>query len=688
MRRRLGWALAVLMVAGCAEGGDVMLHSDFEAGSAGWASQGQADFGLDQQTTHGGKQALRITVAAGAELRWQQWHRGFGPVHPGDEFSVGVWVRTRGVTDGSAYIALEYLDAGGARTNIDHGKVSPDNGRNDWEHLTIAGRAGPSTAKARLCLVLNAHGTAWFDDVEVQRTLEFAPWPDRGGAERRITVHPDQVTQPHFAGVGFHCFEHTFHIPQEMMDTVVAKRWRELNPSFARLNDSNAWDAAMLEQVAGHLLRLKSTGTEVYMATWGPEDTANDDERRAYARKVVDRLEWFERTRGADNLRWFCLTNELSLKSWGSLAGDLPKFKAYHQALYDELRARKLPIGLLATDASPISYWHTLEWAAQNMDDITAVYGGHHYFNESPPGDERFYPWFAERLEWAVKLARGKGKEFILGEFGCRQDGGTRNGRKWDACVYWDTPDEPLVGLQLADAVIAALNAGVYGLGYWTFMDFPDDYSPTYANKWGQFRWTGRDLGTRAPYYCYGLLTKFFRGPSAAVRVETDDPWLRAAAVRHPGGSWSVAVLNRYKEEVPVVVQVGQAVGKPFRRYLYDPAHIPFHPFGDLQPPSGTVAAADGVLRDRVGPSCLVVYTTRYDDQPPAAVRGVSVAATAEGHRITWQPADAPDLCYYRVYRGDRQIGSTVAAEYVDRGAEADPHYRVAAVDQSGNAGP
>jgi len=150
--------------------------------------------------------------------------------------------------------------------------------------------------------------------------------------------------------------------------------------------------------------------------------------------------------------------------AWGKLAQDLPRFKACQQAFYDEFKARKLDIGLLATDASPVSYWWTIEWAAYNMDDITAVYGGHHYFSEYPPDDERFYPWFYDKLGGITATARAKGKDFILGEFGAKQDGRTIDGIKMDVCVYWDTPQEALVPLQLADATLAALNIGVYAL--------------------------------------------------------------------------------------------------------------------------------------------------------------------------------------------------------------------------------
>jgi hypothetical protein len=67
------------------------------------------------------------------------------------------------------------------------------------------------------------------------------------------------------------------------------------------------------------------------------------------------------------------MTNELSLAGWGKLAQYLPKFRDYHQALYDELEPRKLDIKRLATDASPISFWETIQWARENMDEITGI---------------------------------------------------------------------------------------------------------------------------------------------------------------------------------------------------------------------------------------------------------------------------------------------------------------------------
>jgi hypothetical protein len=516
---------------------------------------------------------------------------------------------------------------------------------------------------------------------------------------QKCEVHTNDIVHPRFGGVGFHVFHHVHSTTKEHLEQVIAKRWREMNPSFARLNDNWRWDREMLDKLASHLLRMKDTGTEVYITTWNPEDTKEGEERVEYAERVVDNLEYLVREKGATNIKYYCMTNELSMKGWGSLREDLPKFRDYHQKIFDALKARNLDIKLLASDASPISRWDTIQWATENMDEITGVYGGHHYINDYTPENLEFYSWFLSSMRWGAGMARGMGKDFILGEFGCKQDGRIIDGIRRDTCIYWDTPLETLVGIQLAEAAIAALNGGVYSLCYWTFTDFPDSYSRNYINKWGTFKWSDDDYSTRAHYYAYGLLTRFFRGPATVFRTSSDDPLLRVAAIKHHGkNTYSIAIVNRKNENVPVNISLdGKALNGEFRKYVYDPNNVPWHPFGDLQGPAGKLTMSGGHLTDTVGAGTLTVYTTDYDEQPPAAVDVLKVERDSEGkYHLEWQPSPEPDFCYYRIYRSteadfipspDTRIGSTVANEFLDEDAKVgvEYYYRVTAVDQSGN---
>jgi len=431
-------------------------------------------------------------------------------------------------------------------------------------------------------------------------------------AKSDLRVRVADETSAAFGGVGFHVFSHLHAGTTPELEAVLFRRWAELNPSFARLTHKWGWD---LERVLPYLERLKATGTEVYLTTWNPRDVATDQEMKAYASDVVGMLEDLVRSRGFDNIKTYCMTNELSLNGWGKLREDLPKFKAYHAAIAAALRARDLPVGLLATDASPIKRWDTLEWAASNMDEMTAAYGGHHYINDFEPGDPGFYPWFLERATWGVGLARARGKPFIVGEFGARQHRGERYGyAKWDGCAHWDTPAEPLVGIQLAEATAAMINAGVYGLGYWTYADFPDNPRKRYANKWGVLRRSGGGISIRPHYYAYGLLTRFFRGPAKTVSVVCDDPLLRAAAVRQGGGeSWSVLVVNARAERTAFTLTVESAgPDERVRKYLYDPAHVPDHVDGALPPPEWAREFGGAALDDDLPARSMAVYTTAF----------------------------------------------------------------------------
>ena len=536
--------------------------------------------------------------------------------------------------------------------------------------------------------------------------LQNARSSAQGSSARPAKLEVTQnVIRKQFAGVGFHTEMFLNSSTDDFFEQVTAKRWRELNPRFARMWHSWApgkpgiRNPQALDALARQLLFMKNNSdTVAYVTTSGLKDTVGKEDNLAYARSVVDDLEYLV-NKGATNLKYYCCTNELSLDEWASLHNDLPRFQQYQQYIYNEMTKRGLGIKLLATDASPISYWDTIEWAAQHMDNITGIYGGHHYINGHSPDDLTFYDWFRSKCDWAVGIARSKGKDFILGEFGPAQYQVLKYGIRWDTCKYFGTPLESLAGLQLAEAAIAAINAGVYGMGYWTFMDYPDEKGSESINHWGAFKWMTNDAVTRTPYYSYGLLTKFFRGPATVFEVTAGNENLRVAAVQHEDDkAWSVAVVNRDTHDVPLTISLaGSNSSRAFRKYVYDTRHIPVTEDGDLQGPEGKVALYRGKLSDTVRGSSLTVYTTAYDDEPPAPVTGMEVSRIydtrlpgwpAEANLVKWNPSTDRDFCYYRVYHNGVRIGSTTTNEFIDAGptVRSQSGYSIVVVDQSGNA--
>jgi hypothetical protein len=513
----------------------------------------------------------------------------------------------------------------------------------------------------------------------------------------------ENIVNERFGGVGFHVFDHVHNGPRWHYEQVFAKRWKELNPSFVRLNDDPAWDFSKIDSISRYLEVMKETNTEMYFTSWNTSEIKKYRDERAYVRHEVDNLEYLKRKKGFENIKYYCMANELSLDKWASMANDLEYFRKIQGYFYDEIRSRDLDIGLLATDASPIEYWNTIRWASENMDTITAVYGGHHYINSYDLFDNSFYDFFLGKMKWGSELARSRNKRFIVGEFGAKQNSNILDSVMLDACIYNNMPLEKYLGIQVAEAVLAMINGGIYACGYWTFSDFPSKYNPHYINKWGLFRWEADNFTTKPSYYCIGLLTKFFRGPSEAYEVKSSDSLLRIAAVRNlETGSMSVAVINRHEMSLKLSLEMQQDKGaRPFRKYLYDPHNVPFNYFGDLQPYTRKINAEKGSLDDTIPAQSLVVYTTAYDDDPPAAVTGLRWERRQIDGReravLTWDPNTEKDLCYYRIYRSPGpevrilprwQIASTISNLYIDMSVHNLPeyYYRVIAVDQSGNA--
>ena len=513
----------------------------------------------------------------------------------------------------------------------------------------------------------------------------------------------DHIINDDFRGIGFHVFYHLHGAPRWHYEEIFAKRWRELNPAFARITDNQRWDDKKMDEIAGYLEVMKDTDTELYFTTWDTRRINEYPREIDYVRKEVDNLAYFKQQKGFGNLKYYCMANELSVERWASMVDDLERFKRIQGKFYDELNARDLKIDLLATDASPFTNWPTIEWASQHMDDITGVYGGHHYINGYDLFDTGFYDFFLNKMQWGAGLAREKGKRFIVGEFGPKQNSNIIDSVRHDACIYNNSPLEKYAPVQIAEALVAMINGGVYASSYWTFSDFPSDYRPDYINKWGVFKWEVDDFTTRPSYYCLGLFTKCLRGPAEVFETITSDPLVRVCAVRNlETGAVSVAVINRNTTgrllnfEAP-----GLMTDASFRKYVYDPEDVPFNYFGDLQDYTKKVEMMGGGFIDEVGAGTVSVYTTGYDEEAPSPVTGMQVTPAQIENRdrnvVRWNPSPEEDLCYYRIYRSadmdfeispETEFATTISTEYIDRKVHGLPkyHYKVVAVDQSGNA--
>jgi len=124
------------------------------------------------------------------------------------------------------------------------------------------------------------------------------------------------------------------------------------------------------------------------------------------------------------------------------------------------------------------------------------------------------------------------------------------------------------------------------------------------------------------------------------------------------------------------------AFHQPLRRYVYEAAHVPYSPFNDLQPMSGTVTAKDGVINVSLPAKSMTFLTTDYVDRQPSAITQIKIA----GGRLSWAPCEDPEHVYYRVFKDGRQIASTVATSLNLGGSQFTATvFSVKSVDKWGN---
>ncbi len=526
------------------------------------------------------------------------------------------------------------------------------------------------------------------------------------------------VTRPMFCwlfgGLGFHNSEATMTrlMSDSVMKERVLKTFREISPTFSRVFAGYSdWTKEAMDAFADYYDQtFRPAGTTLYLVPGRIPFLTPSFDGKAYAEQVAEKLEYLIRVRGCRKIRYYCLTNELSCGNTNFYFGRQPErlllFKELHEQLYDAFRRHQLDVGLVAMDASGISHFDLIDWAIENMDEITEVYCAHNYQVGAPAGDPSIYNSLLEAYRGPTAAALRREKRFMLGEFGVQHPRMffRSDAMRSDVCCGYDNEEEAeLTALTLAEEALAVLNSGCVAAAYWTFMDYPDpflredgDTPEEHAryecarfsghgisiryNKWGILRWNDEqeDWGVRPSFYTLGLLARFLRKGSRVLRCETDTDALRCGAVINPDGSLSVCMINNSPEALETELTCELPQKQPFRIYSYAVGHVPENPFGDL--PAWDACADGADLRVTVPPKGMLLLTTDYTSRVPSPIHGI----VRKGETLSWDACPDPEHCYYRVYRNGIQIASTVA-EYLTRDSLPDADYEVFSVDRWGN---
>ena len=522
-----------------------------------------------------------------------------------------------------------------------------------------------------------------------------------------------------WGGFGFHNSEATMTplMSDEFRDQRVLKTFREISPTYARVFAGYwDWTREAMDRFADYYdATFRLADTTLYLVPGRMPVITDDFKASEYCEAVATRLEYLVRERKCTKIRYYCLSNELSVgPTYAWFAKHWDKYAEINREMQRAFMRHGLDIGLQTPDSSGYLRMGDIDWAITNINEQTDTYCWHLYERALEPGDPALYNKLTEALRELVGKALRKEKRLSLGEFGFTGkitpygQGVMRD----DAHAAFRHPGSEFArraAISRAEMGLAALNAGAVSAVSWTMVDYPDPFlredgdTPEEKarydvarfsgfgldvryNKNGLFRWCDddRDYSSYPDLYTMGYLAKLFRKGARVLPWTTDDDTLRAGGVTNPNGSVSFAVVN-WGDAKKVTLAFPLAPTRPLRVYEYDSEHPPINAFNDLQPAKGTVTAVDGAVTVAVPAKSMTFLTTDYEDHVPAEVANVRIANGV----LSWAASKESEHRYYRVYRDGKQIASTVATSLLVPGAVGGDlkRFTVKSVDKWGNAG-
>jgi len=520
-----------------------------------------------------------------------------------------------------------------------------------------------------------------------------------------------------FGGFGFQHSEAslTALMTEDFRDQRVLKSFAEIGPTFGRVYVGFAnISREQMDRFADYYdATFRKAGTTLYAVPCCIESFPEKLDPNDYAERVATNLEYLIKVRKCTKIRYYCLTNEqVAGGKWDYFRtnNQMDCYVKLNEALFFAFRRHGLDLRILATDIAvttkPEEAIPSLQWVSDNMNDYVGAYCSHWYVYGRRTEDlglwKEYQPYFSN----LVQVALGRHKRYILGEWGFHPSWGKRGVMVDDVKPYWRCPSNSTeTVLAKMEVGLAAMNQGAYACVNWSFVDYPDpwpfedgDTPEEHAkyesakcvwtpdlkyNKCGIFAWgtTDRDYSSCEEYYAMGHLARLFRRGSTVLPCTVDDEMLRAGAVLNPDRTVTLAVINRGAERTVSFDLAKAPPHQTMRRYVYEAANVPWSPFNDLQPHSGTVAAQDGRFTVTLPAKSMTFLTSDYVDRVPSEIDDIDV----DDGVLTWDACEDADHRYYRVYRDGKQIASTVATSL--KVGEQKGKYEVRSVDRWLNVG-
>ena len=136
--------------------------------------------------------ALKLCVADSAPLDWHSASRTVQPLKPHATYTLSAWIRTERVRDGvGAYVSLNFFDSHGKRLAFSDSSAKAQ-GTRDWQRITSTATVPDGASRMTAILCVHGHGTAWFDDVQLETGIVATAYqPAPADALRRLCEETD-----------------------------------------------------------------------------------------------------------------------------------------------------------------------------------------------------------------------------------------------------------------------------------------------------------------------------------------------------------------------------------------------------------------------------------------------------------------------------------------------------------------
>jgi len=593
MQRRFVWILVLWCTASLPCSGAVCAQEwGFEGSPSDveWRAGVEANSGMecawDRSVGRRAPGSLRIAVPDDVpKIGWPHWRHVVTDVHPLETWRVVVSVRTANVRDGhGAYLGLACpapgTTGGDEKDRLAQSDSAPVIGTAGWKQISEKIVVPAKAAQINVLVLLHGRGTAWFDDITIERVSgPPEPVPD----EITASLRTEEVITQKLWGFGFEddpFFYNDENGEKGVDDDAVAlhdARIKALRPGWVRsfvwwavVNPSRDLETVDLSSDNGRsLLRTLKTYQELDVPVvltgvewgWKPEEMPFHPKNASKGARFFAKLVRQLRDRhGLSCVKYLTITNEPDLY-WEKRIGPFQTFADAHKLLADAVRDEGLADDVNIVGADVTVMQEFFDNAVAQTSPYCAAWSRHKYLKESQS------VFFREVVDTTVASARenaggGRALPVLFAEFGFHWPGTTdRNHTGVRRYEY---------GLLTAMAACDMLDGGAAGGAIWCLCR--QMYPGYNFMDYGLWNYADESWSVRPVALAYGMFTRFVRPGDDSVKLalEPVHPSLRAAAVARNGEAVALFLVNLSDSEVRAGL-AGIPAGSSWHRFEYRP---------------------------------------------------------------------------------------------------------------------